>query len=269
MGRLVKVTGMRDVPLLPLRGVTPLAHRGFSGGDSHALENSMSAFRAAVDLGYPWVETDVHATADGVLVAFHDDRLDRVTDAVGVIAELPWSVVSQARIDGVEPIPRMDELFSAFPKTCFNIDVKAADAVGPLVDCIERHGAHDRVRVASFSEQRRQAVLGGLSRPVRSSPGQSRMAVLWLAAHVPAVGMRLFARLAGGLDAVQIPERLGRLRVLDRALLRSAHEAGVEVHVWTVNERQDMERMLDCGVDGVITDRADTLKDVLVERGAW
>ncbi|MBE7371797.1 glycerophosphodiester phosphodiesterase family protein [Dermacoccus barathri] len=246
-----------------------LAHRGFSGGDDHTLENSMSAFDAAVRLGYRWVETDVHATADGVLLAFHDETLDRTTDARGVIAQLPWSVVSEARINGVEPIPRLDDLFTRHPQLCVNIDVKAAGAIEPLIACIEQHGAHDRVRVASFSEKRRRAVLSGLSRPVRSSPGQELMTALWVSAHVPVVGRMLFRRLAKGIDALQIPERHGRVRVLDRALLNAALAAGVEVHVWTVNERSDMERLLDFGVDGLVTDRADTLKDVLVARGEW
>ena len=123
-----------------------LAHRGFSGGDGHTLENSMSAFDAAVRLGYRWVETDVHATADGVLLAFHDETLDRTTDARGVIAQLPWSVVSEARINGVEPIPRLDDLFTRHPQLCVNIDVKAAGAIEPLIACIEQHGAHDDLR---------------------------------------------------------------------------------------------------------------------------
>lgn len=250
-------------------GPVALAHRGFSGGTSHALENSMAAFRAAAELGYRWVETDVHATVDGVLVAFHDTTLDRTSDGAGTIAHLPWEVVARARIAGHEPIPRLEELLTQLPQVCVNIDVKSAGAVTPLIECIERCGAHDRVRIASFSDARRRAVLAGLTRPVRSSPGQSRTIALWLAAHLPVLGSPLVARLARGIDAVQIPERQGRLRVLTPRLLRVLHGAGLDVHVWTVNERADMERLLDLGVDGLITDRADVLKDVLVERGGW
>lgn len=248
---------------------TALAHRGFSGGDDHALENSFTAFRAAAELGCTWVETDVHATADGILLAFHDATLDRTTDAHGAIAELPWSVVRQARIAGREPIPRLDELFESLPGVNFNIDVKAPSAVQPLIACIERLGVHDRVRIASFSERRRRAVLHGLSRPVRSSPGRSRMATLWLAAHLPLAGRALFAALARGIDVLQIPERQGRVRVLTPTLLRAAHRAGIAVHVWTINQPDDMRRLLDAGVDGLVTDRADLLKDVLVARGEW
>lgn len=229
----------------------------------------MTAFDHAVALGFEWVETDVHATCDGVLLAFHDDTLERTTDASGSIAALPWSQVSRARINGVEPIARLDDLLARHPNVEVNIDVKASGAITPLIACIERHEAHDRVRVVSFSDKRRRAVLAGLSRPVRSSPGQNLMAALWLSAQLPLVGRIVFRRLAGGLDALQIPERHGRVRVLDRRLLDAAHTAGLAVHIWTVNDRADMERLLDFGVDGLITDRADTLREVLVARGVW
>lgn len=229
----------------------------------------MSAFDHAVALGFEWIETDVHATSDGVLLAFHDDTLDRTTDASGTIADMPWSQVAKARINGAEPIARLGDLFTRHPEVKINIDVKAAGAVGPLIACIEGHEAHERVRVASFSEKRRRAVLAGLSRPVRSSPGQELMAALWLCAHLPLVGRTVFRRLAHGVDALQIPERHGRVRVLDRALLDAAHAAGLEVHVWTVNDRADMERLLDLGVDGLVTDRADVLKDVLTARDEY
>lgn len=255
--------------MAPVKEPIGIAHRGFSGGDGHALENSMAAFDAAVALGFEWVETDVHATRDGVLLAFHDDTLDRTTDASGAISRLPWSHVSGARINDIEPIPRLDELLERHPGTNVNIDVKAAGAIRPLIECIERHQAHDRVRIASFSEKRRRAVLAGLSRAVRSSPGQELMTALWASAHRPLSGGAVFRRLCRSIDALQIPEFHGKVRVLDGRLLDAAHASGLDVHVWTVNERADMERLLDFGVDGLVTDRADVLKDVLATRGSW
>ncbi|HOI03614.1 MAG TPA: glycerophosphodiester phosphodiesterase family protein, partial [Dermatophilaceae bacterium] len=110
-----------------------LAHRG---GASHpanvGIENTLAAFATAVDLGYRFLETDVHATADGRLVAFHDEHLDRVTDRAGAIAELPWSEVAAARIAGSQPIPSLDDLLDAFPEARINIDIKAPGAVVPL-----------------------------------------------------------------------------------------------------------------------------------------
>lgn len=234
-----------------------LAHCGFSGGDGHHLENSARAFANAAALGCTWVETDVHVTSDGVVVAFHDDVLDRVTDQHGRVAELTWQQVSAARIGGVEPVPSMRALFERFPQLCFNIDVKAADAVLPLAELINELAVHDRVRVASFSDRRRRVTLRALTHAVRSSPGQTVMAFLWLLSRLGARAAWLFARVGADIDALQVPEQFGRVRVVDHRLITTAHAAGKQVHVWTVNDPDDMRRLLDLGVDGLITDRAD------------
>ena len=119
-----------------------MAHRGFSV-DGH--ENTLAAFEQAVDLGFAYVETDVHVTSDGMLVAFHDDTLDRVTDAQGLIRELPWSTVELARI-GDHPVPRLDDVLDAWPALRLNIDCKHISAAETLADTIEKHAAHDRWR---------------------------------------------------------------------------------------------------------------------------
>jgi hypothetical protein len=153
------VTGYLDGP--PPRA---FAHRGWHVDDLSGLENSMPAFRRAYDEGFRYLETDVHATADGRLVAFHDLSLDRVTDRVGPIATLPWSEVSRARIAGTEPIPLLADLLEEFPDARFNIDAKADPAVGPLAELIRRTGTGDRVCLGSFSDRRW---------PLRSAPGRS------------------------------------------------------------------------------------------------
>jgi glycerophosphoryl diester phosphodiesterase len=241
-----------------------LAHRGFS---LDGLENSMVAFGAAVDLGFGYVETDVHATADGVALAFHDASLDRVTDSSGVIGRMRWAQVRQARIGGREPVATLAELLHTWPQLRVNIDVKSASAIGPTVEVIEREGAHDRVCLTSFSDGRRLAALRGLSRPVATAGGTSvvRRFVLRTMAGAGAAGRRAL----DGVDAIQVPERAGPLRVVSRRTIDSAHEAGVQVHVWTVNDPADMRRLLDLGVDGLVSDRADLLREVLRERGDW
>lgn len=224
----------------------------------------MAAFQAAVDLGYAYVETDVHATADGVLVAFHDHTLDRVAGRDGTIADLAWHEVATARIGGSEPIPRFDEVLQAWPGLRLNIDCKSDAAAPLLADAIESHRAWNRVCVASFSDRRRRTVLALLSRPVATvaTPGMVGIAL--------AFGRTRLARTPiGAVDCLQIPERTRKLPVLTRTLIRQTHAAGAQVHVWTVDEPAAMHRLLDLGVDGLMTDRADLLKEVLVERDQW
>ncbi|WP_372592656.1 glycerophosphodiester phosphodiesterase [Actinotalea sp.] len=241
-----------------------LAHRGFS---LDGLENSMVAFQAAVDLGYRYVETDVHATSDGVAVAFHDSSLDRVTDRSGSIAKMPWSQVRRARIGGSEPVPTLAEVLHTWPRLKVNIDVKSAAAIGPTIDVIERESAHERVCLTSFSDARRLATLRGLSRPVATSGGTGVVRRFVLGSLTGARGRaRKAISEVGGL---QVPESAGPLRVVSSRTIAAAHAAGVQVHVWTVNDPADMHRLLDLGVDGLVSDRADLLREVLVERDEW
>lgn len=243
-------------------GALILAHRGFS---RDGLENSMAAFAAARALGLRHVETDAHATSDGVAVALHDDRLDRTTDATGAAGDLPWDVVRRARIGGREPVPALADVLGTWPDLCVNIDVKAGPAVAAVARAIEATASWDRVCVTSFSTTRRRRTVALLSRPVTTSAGTAETAAFVLAAR-----LRLPARVAlRAVDALQVPERFGPVRVVDARTVAAAHRAGRQVHVWTVNDPADMHRLLDLGVDGLVTDRADLARDVLVERGAW
>ena len=246
---------------------TPLAfaHRGFS---PDGLENSLTAFSAAVALGYRYLETDVRATRDGVAIAFHDPELDRITDRAGRIAELDWSEAGRALIRGSEPIARIDDVLDAWSDVRLNIDVKDAAAVAPLVRAIERTRAHDRVCVASFSDRRRRAVLRRLSAPVATSGGRWTVARFRLAAS-PARWAALVAHALRDVDCVQVPERAGPVRIVTAATVAAARAAGKQVHVWTVNDESRMHRLLDLGVHGLVTDRADVLRDLLRARHAW
>jgi glycerophosphoryl diester phosphodiesterase len=242
-------------------GSTPpiaMAHRGFaSGGD----ENSMAAFERAVELGYRYLETDVRVTADGVALAFHDARLDRVTDGRGRIDALPWTSIRRARIAGREPIPRLDELLAAWPDAYINIDVKSDAGVDAAVAAIRRTGALSRVCVAAFSTRRIAAVRARLGPSLCTALGpREALRLPWRPAGRP-------GRHAG--RCAQVPARVGRRRLVDARYLAAAHRTGAAVHVWTVNERAEMERLLDLGVDGIITDAAATLRDVLTSRGQW
>jgi glycerophosphoryl diester phosphodiesterase len=239
-----------------------LAHRGFS---LDGLENSMTAFEAAVNLGFRYVETDAHGTSDGVAVALHDSSLDRTTDGQGVVADLPWREVRTARIGGIEAVPSLEELLGTFPELRVNIDVKGVSGIEAIASAIERTQAHGRVCVASFSAARRDATVALLTQPVATSAGTTE-AASYFARGV--VGMKV-ARPLRKVDALQIPSRAGGMRVLTARHVKAAHDADRHVHVWTINEPADMRALLDMGVDGLVSDRADLLKDVLIQRGQW
>ncbi|GAA5162441.1 glycerophosphoryl diester phosphodiesterase [Ornithinimicrobium tianjinense] len=245
-----------------------MAHRGFS---LEGLENTMAAFEAAVELGFRYVETDVHATHDGVVVAFHDETLDRVTDRTGRIPELSWKQVARARVGGSDqPVPPLEELLGAWPDLRINIDIKTPGAVLPLVRVIERTRAHERVCVTSFSDVRRREALMRLTRPVATSAGQTTAARFRAAAALPAlVRTPVVARVMAGVDGLQVPVRHSGVEVVTPHTVAAAHEVGAFVHVWTVNDVPEMVRLLDLGVDGIVTDRADLLRDVLRARGEW
>ncbi|CAN5500744.1 glycerophosphodiester phosphodiesterase [soil metagenome] len=245
--------------------VLAFAHRG---GAHHpeieGLENTLAAFEHAAALGYRYLETDVHVTSDGVLLAFHDDALDRMTDSVGRIGSLPYAEVRRARIGGREEIPRLDALFEALPDARFNIDLKSDGAVVALADFIAARGAWDRVLVGSFTRSRMRAFRELTQGRVATSATPMEAAAFIAAPHA-----RLAARLARGFDALQIPHRRGRLLVASPGLVRRAHAAGKHVHVWTIDVVEEMRDLLDRGVDGLMTDRTDVLKAVLVERDQW
>lgn len=239
------------------------AHRGWHLDDLAGMENSLSGFRRAVAEGYRYLETDVHATSDGVVVVHHDSTLDRTTDLSGPVAALPWSAVGRAMIGGREKITRLDELLEELPDALFNIDVKADGAVEPVLAVLRRSGAMGRVCLASFSDARlaRLRRLGGPR--LLTSMGPRSAGALWLAGRVPVAGLAVRGTVA------QVPAAQGRLRVVDGRFVRAAHQRGVEVHVWTIDDEAEMTRLLDLGVDGLVTDRPDVLRDVLRARAAW
>jgi len=234
------------------------AHRG---GASHHPENSWPAFEHAVKLGYAYLETDAHATADGQVVAFHDKTLDRVTDASGRIAELPYELVAKARIGGTEPIPLLADLLGSWPGLRFNIDVKDAPASGPVAEVIKRTGAWDRVCVTSFSGRRLGATRRKLDRPVCMATAPAGIAAIRHGVPTEVLAAR-FA--AWSIKCTQIPYGLATPRYV-----RRAREAGLAVHVWTVNDPAVMADMLDIGVDGIMTDKTEVLRDLMISRGAW
>ena len=226
-------------------------------------ENTLAAFRAAWDAGVRHLETDVHATRDGVLVAVHDAVLDRVSDRRGAIADLPWSEVSRARV-GDEPIPRLAELMDALPEASFTIDIKAEGAIAPLVTVLDDPRRGPRACVGSFSERRLWSFRLRTRGRVATSAG--RLGIAWL--RLAPIGWRL-AHTPGVVYQVPQTVTLGplRLRVVTAAFVRRAHTLGKQVHVWTIDDPATMAALLECGVDGIVTDRPDLALDLLARRG--
>lgn len=253
---------MAPHPYLDWPGPIPFAHRG---GTSSAPENTLPAFEHAVALGYRYLETDVHLSLDGVLMAFHDPDLRRTCGVDGTIAEMTADELADVRVDGRASIPTMVELLERFPDARFNIDCKSDAAAGPLAALIRRLDALDRVCLGAFSHARLTKLRTLLGSGLLSCMSPQEVATL-----------KLSGRITGYADRVaQVPVRYGAERgpkgvtvVTDRFVL-AAHRRNVAVHVWTIDDADEMHRLLDLGVDGIMTDRPEVLRDVLVERGAW
>ncbi len=253
-------------------GPIAIAHRGGAG---EAPENTLDAFEIAVGLGYSFLETDAHRTRDGVLVAFHDERLDRVTDRVGAIAELGIAEVEAAdagytfspdggssfpfRGRGIR-VPRLEEILVRWPAARVNIDPKSDACVEPLAVLLDRLGAWERVCIGSFSDHRLRRIRARGAGRARTSMGPRAVALARVAA-ASGVMPRL------GADCLQVPLRQGPVRIVTRRFVKAAHRAGIPVHVWTVNDEATIDELLDLGVDGVMSDRIRLLRDVFTRRG--
>ena len=247
-------------PFLDHPGPLPFAHRG---GASDWPENTMPAFEGAVALGYRYLETDAHVTADGVCLAFHDDRLDRVTDQVGVIADLPYATVRTALVDGREPIPLLADLIASFPEARINIDTKADASVDAVAEVIERTASVDRVCIGSFSDARIDRIRAIVGPRLCTSLGPKSTALLRGASF----GLPGGGRLPGA--CAQVPHRMKGVTIVDERFVAKAHALDLQVHVWTIDDPDEMHELLDLGVDGIMTDRPSVLREVLTDRGCW
>lgn len=245
-------------------GFVAMAHRGgWLRPEDRARENTWYAFKQAIAEGYRYLETDVHTTSDHKLVAFHDPDLGRVAGISGQIANQPWSDLAKIRIGGSDPIPLLEDLLTELSDTFFNIDLKDEGSVSALPPLLKRLGADERVCVASFSTSR-------LSRFRALAPqvltATTPREVAW---HGFAFGLRRWPLGVG--EVLQVPTRAlgGMVPLVRRDVIDAAHRAGRAVHVWTVDQEAEMERLIDLGVDGIVTNEIGILKKVLIRRGEW
>lgn len=230
-----------------------MAHRG---GNEFAAENTIAAFDKATELGFRYLETDVHATPDGTLVAFHDLNLERVAGISATVSEVSRKQLDKIRIDGEHSIPTLDQLLERFPDARFNIDPKTDAAAELLVDAIREHDAIERVCIGSFSEKRIKFCQRHLGPELCTSPGPSGVAKVLLAA-------RLGRHTTFSYGCLQIPRGAYRLDLTRPELIKNIKRLGLQVHYWTINESDEMRRLLDAGADALISDKLTVLNEVL------
>ena len=254
------------VPFLDTPRPHAFAHRG---GAAHAAENSWTAFEHAVKLGYSYLETDARATSDGRLMAFHDRTLDRVTDGSGPIGSRTYQEVKALRVAGSEPIPLVEDLLGAWPGMRFNIDLKDEPGIALLAVVLRRTGAWDRVCVTSFSGNRLRVARALLDRPVCMATSPAVIAAVRYSLGGTSQGRDGTGLLARRLARWQVRCAQVPARVASGSFVRRAHALGLDVHVWTINDRAEMIRLLDQGADGIMTDDIGLLREVLIERGQW
>lgn len=240
-------------------GLLAFAHRG---GALEAPENTMKAFEYAVGLGYRYLETDAYSTRDGTLISFHDDKLDRVTSSKGMIEAASAADIKAARINGVEPIPLMEDLLMRWPDLRVNIDPKHDAAVAPLIALIKRLGAEERVCIGSFSDKRIRQVQDAFDGRVCTSFGPRGILKLKSASW----GLPLKRWREG---CAQVPVKAGRVTIVTRRFVETAERNGLQVHVWTIDDEAEMRRLIDIGVHGLMTDRPALLRKVLIDKGRW
>jgi len=257
----------------PLFAVHPTAY-SHRGGRLLWPENTVFAFQQSYDLGFRFFETDLHLTKDGVVVLFHDDYLDRTTDGTGNVwdytveelkefdaafrfgADRGWPYRGQ----GITA-PSLEEIVTTFPGIRLTLELKQGGLEEPLVAVLERLDLWDRVIIGGFDDRWARAVRKASGGKALTSSGSRETRAFWLASRA-GIGLRTPAA------ALQVPVRHGNLTIADDRLIAAAHKSGKQVHVWTVNEPEEMRRLLDMGVDGLMSDRPDILKAVFEERGA-
>lgn len=253
--RLYPVGDQEQQPLI-------IAHRG---GANEYPENSIESFDAMRAAGFTHIETDAHATSDGVAVFAHDPQLDRTTDATGNIADYTWSELSKVKDASGHTLMRVDEVLDQFPDIVFNIDAKSDGVVEPLTAAVSRTRSEHSVCLASFNERRLgriRSILPG----VTTSMGMAAIARVVAAATLGRPSSRLLRRLPGpeaGVDVAQVPFSYRRIPVLTPRFIAAAHSRGIAVHAWTINDLAGVDTLLEWGIDGIITDEPTAVRNHL------
>ncbi len=244
-----------------------LAHRGFAHANG-AVENTIEAFKAALALGATHIESDIQVTSDGVAVLFHDDDLLRVAALPQKVSQLTLEQLRAVDLGSGARIPTLAEALDQLPTARFNLDFKVLPAVAAAARVIKAASAQERILVASFSERRRRLAVHALrdnkldSQSIASSAGSLRLLTLWLASKLSANW--LLGLLTQDIVALQIPTNSAGLRFDSPAFISKIRATGCEIHYWTINDSDEMRRLIALGADGVVTDRTDIAVNTLL-----
>ncbi len=252
------LSNMSAHPYLDHTGPLAIAHRG---GALETVENTREAFAYATEVGFRYLETDAQLTRDGVVVAFHDDEVDRVSRETGKINTWDWGDLQQLQINGTGTLISIADLLEQYPSIRFNIDAKSDEVVEPLLAVLESLEAFDRVCVGSFRDDRLR-----LARSARE-PGEVCTSFGprgTLRCVLSSFGLPV--ELPEGY-ALQLPTHFRGIPLLTSRLIDHAHEVGLVVHAWTIDDEAEMNRLLDLGIDGIMTDRPTLLSSVFAARG--
>lgn len=243
---------MRKHAFFDHHGPIAMAHRG---DHRRWTENTMEAFESAVSLGYRYLESDCHASADGVVVMAHDPDLRRIAGVKAKISDLTWGELTKIPLRCGARLARLDEALDSFPEIRFNLDAKSPDAIPGLASLAAGH--QDRLCLGSFSHDSVLQIRRSLPHVAHSASPREVALLKW-------GGGRGFAA-----DAAMIPRAAGPIPLATRTLIERTHRLGRFVHIWTVDRREDFGQLLELGVDGLMTDQPELLKTFLHERGQW
>ncbi len=237
----------------------PFAHRG---GSDYAPENSFEAFNAAVGLGYKLLETDLRTTKDGYVLAFHDPSLDRVTDASGLVSEKNYSDIKKIKIFGKYKIPLFSDLLEAFPECFFSVDIKSDSTVMPVVDLVKKTNCLNRVCMGSFSQKRINIIKNNLTDRCLTSMGPL---------DIINAKFSSYFNYRVKIDSIfaSLPVKKYNLDLLNKRNINYLKSINIKVIAWTINQEKEIRRLIDLGVDGIMTDEIVLLKSILKEKDLW
>lgn len=244
-------------PYLQSKFPLAMAHRG---GALETAENTLEGFRYAASLGFRYIETDVQVSRDGVVVCFHDPVVDRVSQQTGAIDSWSWAELAELTILGGSQLIDLESLLEELPDTFFNIDAKSDAVVEPLLGVLTRRNAFARVCVGTFSDERGRRIRNAEPDVICTALGPRGSTRLLLSSW----GLPIETPPG---DVLQLPPKYRGFDILTERFISHAHDLGLAVHAWTINERREIERLLDLGIDGIMTDRPSLLKQVFADRG--